>query len=212
MQAHRGAIALSVLSLLACGGPTEPKAREEPAPTVVTVTVYNRLDLPVSLSAGGTVYGTLGAGASNALTLPPRTSSLTWANSKRRYGDGTPITDDLSSITVSIAANQNVIDVTNVADGVTYFTPSITKAFSDTIALEVARGTSTICLGYVWGQPLFGVRWGYYALTSDTQLRYYKGSTCKAGAEAYRFWNATAISSGLTIGSGVVNLRADVLP
>jgi len=188
------------------------KSSTEPEPKVVTVTVYNRLDIPVSIASGGTVYGTLESRGSTVLTLPPQSVALSWTNTKRRYSNGSTISDDLGTVSVSLAANENIVDITNVANGMTYFTPNITKSFPDTIALEVARGGSTICLGYVFGQPLFGFTFGYYALAGDTQLRYYRGSSCRNGSVPYRFWNTTTITNNISIGSGYVSLNADVLP
>ncbi|MBU6366088.1 MAG: hypothetical protein KJT01_07745 [Gemmatimonadetes bacterium] len=210
LPAFAGALAFLGV-LVGCGGKEAPPVAPEPPAPVVTITAYNRLDVPVSLSAGGTLYGNLNANASTVLTLPPRTTSLTWTNGKRRYGDGSPVPDDLNATAVSLAQNQNTIDITNVANGVTYFTPVITQAFPDTIAIEVlSRGTST-CLGWQWGTSLFGSAWGYYVLAPDTELRYYRGRNCVNGAR-YRFWGSSALAGSIAVGSGRINLRADQLP
>ncbi len=205
-------VALTFLGVLVgCGGKeAAPVAPEPPAP-VVTITAYNRLDLPVSLSAGGTLYGNLNANAGTSLTLPPRTTSLTWTNGKRRYGDGSPVPDDLNSTAVSLAQVQSTVEITNVANGVTYFTPVITQAFADTIAIEVFSLGSSTCLGWQWGASLFGIAWGYYVLAPDTELRYYRGRNCVSGAR-YRFWGPSALAGGIAVGSGRINLRADQLP
>lgn len=213
MAKKRVFLVIACATLSACSNKESATEPEEPPATVVTASFVNRLDLAVSLSAGGTVYGTLNSGASTVLTLPPRTSSVTWTSTKRKFGDGSPMTDELTSASVSLSTNLNTIDITNVVSGVTYFTPYIFKTFADTVAFEVARGTSTICLGWVTGTTfLVGWKWGYYSLTPDTQLRYYRGTSCRAGAAAYRFWSAQVITDRLTVGSGLVSLTADVLP
>lgn len=196
--------------LVACGGDSPAAPPAAPPAPVVTVTLLNRLDLPVTVSSGGTTYGNLASNQSTMLTLPPRTSNISWASTRRRFSDGSAIPDDLIGASLSIATNLNTIDITNVVDGVTYFSPSIRKEVADTIAVELTSSTGARCLGWQSGPVFSSAIWGYYRFDSTTQLRYYRGTQCGVGN--FRGWNNATLLANLAIGSGLVTLRADLLP
>jgi hypothetical protein len=198
--------------LAACGGDSSkaPTAPPAPPPAVVTVTVYNRLDLPVTVASGATTYGSLGSNQSTFLTLPPRTASLEWTSTRRRFSDGSAVPDDLGGASVNIGTNLNTIDITNVVSGVTYFTPTIRKDWPDTISIELVAASGARCLGAQWGPTFSSATWGYYRFDATTELRYYRGMRCGVGN--YRGWNNATLLSSMAIGSGFVSLRADLLP
>jgi hypothetical protein len=204
--------AASLAVLAACGGDSSkaPTAPPAPPPAVVTVTVYNRLDLPITVASGATTYGSLGSNQSTFLTLPPKTATLEWTSTRRRASDGSVITDDLGGASVSIATNLNTIDITNVVSGVTYFTPLIRKEVPDTIALELVGANGVRCIGWQFGPSFSSFAWGYYRFDATTQLRYYRGSRCGVGG--FRGWNNATLLSNMAIGSGFTSLRADLLP
>jgi hypothetical protein len=202
--------ALLFATLVGCSSSTEP---ERP----IRVAVVNELDMELTLRAGTTVLGTLGGYDSVSVTLPAGVRSLVWESQKRKYSDESPMMDDLTGATVSVSATTSLVTITNVVNGVRYFTPETSIGLSDTLSFEIARAGSTMCLGNAVGPTLvlggfrFGINWGYYRLTEDTQLRYYRGSRCREGAAPYRFWSFSALSTA-AIGSGRVYLWADVLP
>jgi len=153
--------------LAACGGDSSkaPTAPPAPPPAVVTVTVYNRLDLPVTV-----------------------------ASTRRRFSDGSAVPDDLGGASVNIGTNLNTIDITNVVSGVTYFTPTIRKDWPDTISIELVAASGARCLGAQWGPTFSSATWGYYRFDATTELRYYRGMRCGVG-NYRGWNNATLLSS-----------------
>lgn len=198
------ALLLPWIALASCSG----EGAVTPPPTVVTVTVYNRLDLAISIAAGGTNYGTVAAGTSTVLTLPPGTQVLSWTSSKRRYSNGSPVPDDLSGATVSIAQNLSTIDVTNVVGGVPFFTPIVRSQVSDTASLQVVQPAASRCLGFQYGTSFLGFAWGYYRLDPGTTMRVYRGPTCTG---AWRGWSFEILSR-FEAATGRVSLTIDALP
>lgn len=203
------AVAIAVV-LAACTGVNGGDTAPLPPPLVVTVT--NRLDVAVAVSAGGTPLGSLVPQESRAFTLPPAATAVTWTNTKRTRVDGAAIADELDAVTVPVGPSGSAVEITNVVGGATYFSPVIFQQFPDTVAIEVARGSATACLGWQFGRALLGMKWGYHVLTPDLQLRYYRGTACRAGAAPFGSWSAVTIGSRLTPGTGLVTLTADVLP
>ena len=211
MTKKRYCVSVLTLVLTGCGSkdtssPTQPL----PTPTVVTATLVNRLDVPVVITSGSTTYGSLNTGQPIAITLPPGTKTVSWTSAKRNLSNGTVMQDDLNGATLSLSANLNTIDISNVVDGVTYFTPSIQKVIADTISLELVTAGNPRCIGWQSGPSNSSSRWGYYRFDSSTILRYYKGTQCGIGAT--RGWNNSILLTNLTIGSGLTLLRADVAP
>ena len=196
---------LALTAVAACG--SDSTAPE----TVVTVTVLNRLDLAVSLSAGGTNYGNVGSGQSTVLTLPPRTATLAWASAKRRFSDGSPVMDDLDGASLSIGQNLGTLDISNVVSGTAYFTPRTSLGFDlwqsgDTLSFEVVQPTARRCLG--WQSHLAAASWGYYRLDPGTTMRVYHSVNC-TGNSAY--WSFATLS-GFEVGSGKVGLSVTQAP
>lgn len=205
MKSLLASLLIVVASNVGCSSSTEPNRP-------IRVSVVNELDMELTLRAGTTVLGTIGGFDSVSVTLPAGVRSLEWQSQKRRYSDGSPVPDDLTGATINVSASTDLVTITNLVNGVTYFTPETYIVFSDTASFEVARGGSTLCIGWAVGPSfLFGPRWGYYRLTEGTELRYYRGSRCRAGAAPYRFWSFSLLSTA-AIGSGIVSLTADVLP
>lgn len=199
-------LAASLLAgVIGCSSSTEP---ERP----ITVAVVNELDVDVTIRAGSTFLGTLEGFDSVSVTLPAGVRTLEWQNGKRKFSNGTPMPDELSGATVSVSASTGIVRISNIVNGVPYFTPETFIVFADTVSFELARGGTTTCLGFAWGPSfLFGPSWGYYRLVEGTELRYYRGRTCRAGAAPYVFWGFNALSTA-RIGSGRISLTADRLP
>jgi hypothetical protein len=195
---------LLLTALLACRGTTAPD-------TVVTVTIFNRLDLAVSVSAGGTNYGSVSSGQSTVLTLPPRTTTVTWASAKRRYADGSLVPDDLNGASLSIPQNLGTLDITNIVAGVPYFTPRTSLSFNlwqsgDTLSYEVVQPTGRRCVG--WQSHVAAASWGYYRLDAGTTFRVYAGASCVGN---WGYWTYEQLST-YTAGSGVVVLGVTQVP
>lgn len=199
--------AFGVLLLVSCGGGDGPT---EPPPTVVTVTVLNGLRVPVSLTAASTAFGTVGSGGSTVLTLPPRTTSLQWAAGSDQYGDGSPIPDDLTGASLSIAQNLGTLDITNVVNGVPYIRPVIASDVADTISFAVAQPSLATpkCIGFMYGTAIIGYPWGYHRLEAGTTIRVHRGIGCHG---AYLFWTYDQLL-GFQARSGHIGLRVSTLP
>jgi hypothetical protein len=213
MVKKRYCVVVIFLGLAGCGSkdtpsPTQPQPT--PTPTVITATLVNRLDVPVVITSGSTTYGSLNTGQPIAITLPPGTKTVSWTSAKRNLSNGSVMQDDLNGATLSLSTNLNTIDISNVVDGVTYFTPSIQKEIADTISIELVTDGTPRCIGWQSGPSFSSFRWGYYRFESSTILRYYKGTRCGVGSS--RGWNNSSLLTSLTIVSGLTFLRADVVP
>jgi hypothetical protein len=166
----------------------------------------------VTLRSGSTTFGSLPAYEFDEVELARGVRTLEWQNNRRRFSDGSTKPDELTGASVSVTNTTGTVRITNVVGGVAYFSPYVRIQFPDTIAFEIARGTSTTCLGRAWGDhTFFGVSFGYFRLDPGTELRYYRGR-CGAGAAPYRVWDFTTISTNTEIGSGLVYLNANTLP
>jgi len=195
-----------ILSGCSGGGSTEPKV-VEPPPSVVTVTVSNSLYDNVLLSSGGTAYGSLTAGSSTVLTLPPRSTSISWTVVKRTFSNGTPYLYDMSGATLSLSQNLNTIDITNVVDGATYFQAYISSSNADSASFSVFRGGQQTCMVNTLGGGLFGgtsVTLGYLRLDADTKLRIHRGFNCTGSSLE---WTTATIANNLTVRRGSVLLN-----
>ena len=201
----RKCLLAGALLLIGCGGGESPAA---PAP-VVTVTIRNGLDVSTSITAKGTNYGTVTSSGSTTLTLPPGTTTVQWKSVKRTFSDGSAVADDLDGATLSVAQNLGVLDLTNVVDGVSYFSPRIFSNLADTISLQIVQPASSRCIGFQWGNVgLFGVAWGYYRLDPGTTMRVYRKTGCQG---SWLSWTFDQLSN-FQARSGTVSLRTDRLP
>src|SRR5882672_6320615 len=113
----------------------------------VEVTVYNFLVNPVTVSVGSTAYGAIASNNFTVLTVSAAEGSLTWTPKKSTYSNGTPIPDDLLSITVPLPGTTATVDINHVAGGQTYFTPRLVNYTAASLDVAITQSGTVQCLG-----------------------------------------------------------------
>lgn len=208
MRKFLGGIAL--LGMAACGG------HDTTAPaTPKTVDVLNYLNVPVTITVDGVSYGsvnggTIGGPATVALVLSPSASRLAYAVGRRMYSDGSLIPSDLSGETIALTSTAATLGITNIVQGVPYFTFSVVNRSGGTIEICLARDGQTIDLGNIGysATSIVAFFYGYYTLTPTTELREYVAGGCTG---AYLVWN-NATLAGYAANSGSISLVANQAP
>jgi hypothetical protein len=170
---------------------------------VVTVTVINKLVLPVTINANGTNLGAIPVSGSTVLTLPPGTTSILWTPNIRVLSDGSTIPSALANVSVNIAANLNTIDISNIANGSVWIAPSIVNTSGQRRWIGVWNGTTVSCLFYF--DHLNTVGMSYLRLTSNTEIRSFAGSNCSGD---WRSWTNSQLQN-FQINSGYIALNAN---
>ena len=206
-------MALIAAGLAACSAGGD-KATAPPRPK--TVRVLNYLYLPVTLTAGGVSYGTLGAGNGLGpkqvnLTIPGSVSSFSYAVQPMRYTDGSPVPNDLTGETISLPnADSVALGITNEVNGQPFFIAMISNQTGLALTVGVAQGGVVQCVGALsTARGPFEATWlGYYRLTSTTQVHLYNPGTQCTGA--YLYWDSSALR--YTRDAGVVTLSVEAGP
>lgn len=204
---------LTVMAVVsgACGGGKDGPTT--PTNTVREIDVVNYLASTAAVSFGGTPFGSVGAAATTsgtavAFAVPTNVHTLSYTLAKKQRSDGSAIPDDLDGETnIAIPDGAHTLLITNVVGAQAYISIQFGNTTAQTVALGVFSNGQLKCVGSVPGNtaPPFT---GYYALTSGTEVRYYRGAACGG---AYLFWNSTQLAN-YQANTGVVSLLATSLP
>lgn len=200
------------LGVIGCGGGGDASPTAPPVPSTKNVQVYNYLYTPITLAIGGTSYGSVSAASSSPgsanFDVPGTTTTLSFIVQPFRYGDGTPIPNDLSGGSVALgAASLATITVNNIVSGQPHYAFGLTNRTGVAIDVGVFSNGATRCL---LALPINGfAQMGYFTLTSTSEVRYYRGGSACTGA--YRFWS-TAQLSAYEANTGGLTLSASVAP
>jgi hypothetical protein len=204
---HALVIGMTFIGFGCSGDATAPVQREQPPPSS-SVTITNRLDVPVTLSSGGTVLGSLARGESTVVVLTSGPALLTWVPAQRVLPRGGG-SDDLDGSTMWVTPQHTALSISNIVGNTHYITPYVTSAVADTVWLRLEQGGSVPrCLGYQVGVTTAPVQWGYYRLTSGTTLRAYAGADCTGAFREWKYEQLTRYEGG----TGIVRLHVDRLP
>jgi hypothetical protein len=190
------------LFLLALGGCySKPTAAWQP----VRVVVENFLTEPVSITSGGTTYGSFST-RWTALALPPGAATLTWTPTAPVYSDSSAVPSDLTIQTVALTANPDTVVITNVVNGQKYFSPWLFNSSGDTVDVGIVDGGSTrLCVQL--GTTNFQL--AYYRLTSTVEVHVFRSGTNCTGS--YITWNNASLAA-YQVSSGVVQLNITTAP
>ena len=216
LSSRRARIAtLLALGVAACSGGADSTTAASSSPK--SLQVLNYLTLPVTLTAGGVLYGTLdGSGGSapiqTVLSLPGNASSLSYAVQPRRFSDGAAMPNELGGATVAVGVGTSgTVSITNIVSGQPYFMARIVNQSGASLQVGIAQANQVQCVGTT-SLPVFIADvswWGYYRLASTTQLRlYYPGTQCTG---QYLYWDFAALS-GFSPNNGVISLQVTTSP
>lgn len=178
-----------------------------PPPPPISVTFKSFLNVPLVVTAGSSVYTVPTAGTTPAI-LPGGTTSVQVVAGNRTYSDGSEEIDDLGGQSILVAAGATV-EITNTFNGITFISPSIDNTTASSATIGVFDGVSVRCIGTMAANAI--AKWGYYRVTSATQLRAYRaGSSCTG---PYRFWDAASLTGAVFLAkTGVALLELDIAP
>lgn len=102
MRTVHTSLAFALVAAACSDGGTTPEPPPPPPP--VNVSVTNHLLVAAAITAGSVTPGSALSGQTLTFTVPGSVRSLTWTAADYYYSNGTPIPDDLSSVTVWYAA------------------------------------------------------------------------------------------------------------
>ena len=183
MNVRRRLLAALLLALgavpTACGGGSTTPG--QPYETFVV----NSIDLDVAITLDGVDKGVLRSGAIQPLELGPGDHKLHYSalKSSRMY-DGvygkTGASDPISE-TVTIHQDDPSVGIDNIVGNDTYFEVEVANGAIPVTPVDVAYfgAGQRRCLG----TAEFGYSWfGYFKLTADAEIRYYRGHTACTGS------------------------------
>ena len=194
-----------ILLLGACQGDVMAPG---PNDSSVTFTVANDLIAPVTITVGGSPYAILGSGGSMQMTLPANTR-LVWTSAKPADSYGNKIDDQVGDITVSVAAINGTLELTNFIESQTYFTARLFNFTSTRVSIGVFDGAKVWCAAVLPEQsstaPGFVVI-GYYKLLPVTQVRAY--TTAQDCTGSYVPWPGAQLTD-LQAKTGLITLSLE---
>lgn len=198
---------LVVLPLVACAGGNDSMA---PSEFTVRFTATNDLLAPVTFLVDGSPYAILSSGRSTGLTFSSK-SHVTWISAKPADSRGQPIPDEIGEVSVSVAAINGVLEITNVINDQTYITASIFNHATVPASIGVYDGTTVSCASQVPATtPTTAgfTQTGYYRLTANTEFRAYPSPDCSG---AYTAWPQSVLAN-FEAKSGLITLTLNALP
>ncbi|HKW46717.1 MAG TPA: hypothetical protein VJN70_04705 [Gemmatimonadaceae bacterium] len=204
---RRFAALLGVLPLFACTGGGGSMA---PSTFNVRFTATNDLLAPVTFLVDGSPYAILSTGVSTGLVLSS-TAHVTWISAKPADSHGQPIPDEIGVVSVSVAAINGVLEITNVINDQTYITASIYNHANVPASIGVYDGVTVSCASQVPATTPTRAGFtqtGYYRLTTKTEFRAYVTPDCSG---AFTAWPQSALTS-FQAKSGLVTLEISTLP
>lgn len=209
---RRLVIFLTLLAVVssACGGGKDSPTT--PATTVREVDVINFLYAGVTVSVDGTSYGAVNSGAlgpvSAAFLVPTTARTVGYTIAKQHYSNGTVIPDDLDGESgVALPAGSQVFGLNNIVGSQAYITFAVLNNTGATITIGLTSNGITRCISTVTGNVSSGFL-GYYALTSTSELHYYRGTNCTGPS---RFWSPAQLAA-YEANSGALLFVATTLP
>jgi len=163
---------LPILVLGACVGEVMSPA---PNDSPVTFLVANDLIAPVTITVDGSPYAIVNSGGSMQMTLPA-TTRLVWTSAKPADSHGNKIDDQVGDITVSVAAINGKLELTNFIDNETYFTARLFNFTSTRVSIGVFDGSKVWCAAVLPETTVTApgfVLIGCYKLLPSTDVRAY---------------------------------------
>jgi len=198
---------LVVLPLVACSGGSESMA---PSEFTVRFTATNDLLAPITFLVDGSPYAILSTGRSTGLTVSSK-AHVIWISAKPADSRGQPIPDEIGEVSVSVAAINGVLEITNVINDQTYITASIFNRANAPASIGVYDGATVSCASQVpAATPTTAgfTQTGYYRLGPRTEFRAYSTPDCTG---AYSAWPQSALAN-FEAKSGLVTLTLTTLP
>ncbi|HEU4994882.1 MAG TPA: hypothetical protein VFT29_08680 [Gemmatimonadaceae bacterium] len=177
-----------------------------------TFTVFNNLIAPVTISLDGKPYLWVDAGGSTSFSMPSTTQRLTWVSAKPLDAHGTPIFDDIGSVTISLGASSHQLNITNVINSQAYITARVYNTTAAAVSIGVFNGSEVSCASELPARRLTEPGFtliGYYKLLIGTEIRAYREPSGCTGP--YIAWPASQIRA-FTAKSGLLTLTLDTAP
>ena len=196
-----------VLPIVACAAGGDSMA---PSEFTVQFTATNDLLAPVTFLVDGSPYAILSTGRSTGLSLSSK-AHVTWVSAKPADSRGQPIPDEIGEVSVSVAAINGVLEITNVINDQTYITASIYNYATIPASIGVYDGTMVSCASQVPGAtPTTAgfTQTGYYRLTAKTEFRAYGTPDCSG---VYIAWTQSELAN-FQAKSGRVTLALSASP
>jgi hypothetical protein len=198
---------LIVLPFVACSGGSDSMA---PIEFTVRFNATNDLLAPVTFLVDGSPYAILSSGRSTGLSFSSK-AHVTWISAKPADSRGQPIPDEIGEVSVSVAAINGVLEITNVINDQTYITASIFNQGNAPASIGVYDGTTVSCASQVpAATPTTAgfTQTGYYRLTAKTEFRAYPTPDCSG---VYTAWPQSVLAN-FEAKSGLLKLTLSALP
>ena len=177
-----------------------------------TFTLSNHLIAPVTILLDGAPYLWLPGGGSTSFSVASTAQRLTWISAKPLDPRGTPIPDDIGTVTISLGASAGQLSITNIIDNQPYITARIYNETNQPVSIGVFNGSELSCVselpaGSAAAPGLTLI--GYYKLLVGTEIRAYHEARGCTGP--YLAWPASQVRA-YTVQSGQVVLALQTAP
>lgn len=166
------------------------------------------VDAAAILSIDGDMYGTVATNTPITLQIPANAQSFSYKITNSPIGVIQDVQPDIIAATATAAVTPSATyTINNVIGTTTYFAPVIANNLGAPAYVGIYRSGALTCLA-----PLVtaeaGKDFGYWRLTSDTELRAYQSLSCTG---PYHTWNAAQLSAYNT-NTGVISLSLTSIP